>query len=85
MILQTLNSIKISSEKNIENESKKIETANSIEKLLNQIDFTTEIVPTENLERLRKLFTSLKNEELNSEEIELLSKISKLDNNDKLE
>lgn len=77
MILQTLNSIKISSEKNIENESKKIKTANSIEKLLDQIDFTTETVPTNDLKKLKKLFISLKGEELTIHELHLIEEITK--------
>jgi len=81
MIQDVISQIKLSANTTIENEVELLVAANTIENLLNQIDFSSEIVPIDNFDRLKKLFTSLKEEELNTKEIELISKINKIYNN----
>ena len=53
----------------------KLNAANSIKELLNQIDFKAEVVPENNLEMFTNLLTSLKGEPLNKEEKELVGEI----------
>jgi len=76
MILKKLSTIKSSSENIIDNETNRIKTAISIEQLLKQIDFTSEIVPTNDSEKLKKLFTSLKGEKLTNSEHKLIEEIT---------
>ncbi len=53
----------------------KLKAANSIKVLLEQIDFKAEMVPENNLEMFARLITSLKGEQLNEEENELIWEI----------
>jgi hypothetical protein len=54
-----------------------LESVRSLKNLLNQIDFTAEFVPTENIKRLNTLFESLKGEALTKQEMAIIKKISK--------
>jgi len=76
MILKTISIIKQNSNVNIQNEVEKLETIATIEKLLNEVDFTSEVVPTHNVERLTNLLSSLKEEKLNTKEIALVKEIT---------
>lgn len=76
MILKTISIIKQNSNVNIQNEVEKLETIATIEKLLNEVDFTAEVVPTHNVERLTNLLSSLKEEKLNTKEIALVKEIT---------
>ncbi len=49
----------------------------SIRKLLRQIDFTSEVVPVEDKEKLNKLLVSLKGNMLNNYETVLVEEITK--------
>lgn len=81
MIHHIISQIKLSVNTAIENEVELLVAANTIENLLNQIDFTSEIVPIDDFDRLKKLLTSLKEEELNTKEIELITIINKTSKN----
>lgn len=81
MIHHIISQIKLSANTAIENEVELLVAANTIENLLNQIDFTSEIVPIDDFDRLKKLLTSLKEEELNTKEIELITIINKTSKN----
>lgn len=76
MIHQKISKIKLSATKRIDEEVNKLVAANTIQELLNQIDFNSEVVPIHDCKKLIKLFTSLKGKELNTNEIELIKEIS---------
>ena len=54
---------------------RKIETIIEFKELLNQIDFSTEVVPIEDNEKLTNLLTSLKGKQLSSIETKLVEEI----------
>jgi len=56
-------------------DKKKLEAANAIKKLLEKIDYKSEMVPENNLEMFTKLIVSLKGEPINTDEAELLKEI----------
>jgi len=76
MILKTISIIKHTSKINIQNEVEKLETITTIEKLLNEVDFTAEVVPTNDADKLTNLISSLKEDELNKKEIALVEEIA---------
>jgi hypothetical protein len=55
--------------------NEKLKAANSIKKLLEQIDYKAEVVPENNPEMFIRLLTSLKKEPLNKDENELVAEI----------
>lgn len=76
MILKTISIIKHTSTINIQKEVEKLETIATIENLLNQVDFTSEVVPINDVDKLTKLISSLKEAELNTKEIALVKEIT---------
>lgn len=76
MIHQKISKIKLSATNIIDEEVNRLVAANTIQELLNQIDFNSEVVPMHDSEKLIKLFTSLKGKELNITEIGLIKEIS---------
>lgn len=76
MIIEKLSKIKLEAENKIKSEYRKIETVKNFKKLLNQIDFTAEVVPTEDSKRLTKVLTSLKGKALNRSESKLVVEIA---------
>ena len=76
MIIEKLSKIEKIAECNMHSEYRKIETVRVFKKLLNQIDFSSEIVPIEDSERLIKLMTLLKGEQLNGSETNLVEEIT---------
>lgn len=76
MIHQKISKIKLSATNIIDEEVNRLVAANTIQELLNQIDFNSEVVPMHDSEKLIKLFTSLKGKELNIAEIGLIKEIS---------
>jgi len=76
MIQKKISYIKQLSTMKIEIEAEKLETITIIENLLTKLDFNSEVVPTNNLEKLINLLTSLKGEALNHQEKELVLEIS---------
>ena len=73
MILDKLTSIELEVKSNIYKEQNKLVAIKTLQDLLDQIDFNSEIVPMENIEKLSRLLNSLKGRALNEEERELLS------------
>jgi len=55
---------------------RKLAAIRSIRKLLNQIDFSSEIVPIEDKESLERLFVSLKGKILDKDEKELIEELT---------
>jgi len=76
MILKTISIIKHTSKINIQNEVEKLETITTIEKLLSEIDFSSEEVPVNDVEKLTNLLKVLKDGELNANEIALVKEIA---------
>jgi hypothetical protein len=76
MIQKIISSIKENSTLKIENEVQRLDAISTIEDLLIQIDFTAETVPTNDTEKLQKLLTSLKGQNLNNKEIEIIKDIA---------
>ena len=75
MILEKLSKIEIKANNNINREYRKIQTLRGIENLLNQIDFSSEVVPINDDKRLIKVLASLKGKQLNKCEIKLVEEI----------
>lgn len=75
MILEKLTKIEVAVKYNINSEYRKIETIRGFKELLNQIDFSSEIVPVEDSERLTKVLTSLKGKQLNRCESNLVEEL----------
>jgi hypothetical protein len=75
MILEKLTKIEVAVKYNINSEYRKIETIRGLKELLNQIDFSSEIVPADDSERLTKVLTSLKGKELNRCESQLIEEL----------
>lgn len=57
-------------------DNKKLAAIKSIRGIISQIDFTSEVVPIDEPERLIKLLTSLKGEQLTGQEIDIVYTIS---------
>jgi len=77
MIVEKLSQIEVEAKYNINSEYRKIETISGIKRLLNQIDFSSEIVPIEDSERLTNIMTYLKGKQLNGCESNLVKEIIK--------
>ncbi len=75
MIIEKLSLIESKAENNINNEYKRLAAIRSIKTLLDQIDFSAEIVPMEDKERLVELLTFLKEQQLNDYENQLVEEI----------
>jgi len=75
MIIEKLSKIEATAKYNIYSEYRKIETIMEFKELLNQIDFSSEVVPIEDSERLTNLLTSLKGKQLSSIETKLVEEI----------
>jgi hypothetical protein len=73
MISEKLSIIELEVKFNIYKEQNKLTAIRNIQDLLLQIDFETEIVPTNDIDRLKELISTLKGKALNEEERELLS------------
>lgn len=68
--------MKMKASENVAIETKKIEALKSIEHLLNEIDFSSEVVPTNNVDKLISLITNLKGNELSFNELEVVKEIT---------
>jgi len=77
MILNIISSIKQSVNVSSEIETQRLVAINNIEELLNQIDFSSEVVQTHDKEKLTKLLSSLKGKSLNKQELALVEDITK--------
>ena len=75
MILDKLSKLELEAIKTIAEKEKKMDTINSIKELLNKIDFSSEVVPVGNSERLKNLLSTLKGKELSESEIQLVKEL----------
>ena len=57
-------------------ETNRLEAIHTIEHLLDEIDFSSEVVPTNDIEKLKNLLTNLKGDNLTSKEIEIAKEIN---------
>ena len=76
MIIKKLSKIEVASKYNINSEYRKIEAIRVFRELLKQIDFSSEIVPIENNEKLTEMLTSLKGKRLSGCETKLIEEIT---------
>ena len=77
MIIEQLSKIEITSKYRINAEHQKIDAVKGFKELLKQIDFSSEIIPFQESEKLHHLFTSLKGQPLNQYEITLVQEMAK--------
>ena len=75
MILDKLTSIELEVKSSIYRKQSKLVAIKTLQDLLDQIDFSAEVVPMENIEKLSRLLNSLKGRALNEEERELLIRL----------
>lgn len=75
MIQHIISEIKKTSTIKLDNEVKRIHAIETIENLLNTIDFSSEIVPISNNEKLKHLLTQLKGSNLTIKELEIVKEI----------
>jgi len=78
MILEKLLKLELEAKFNIENEYQRIETINGFRELLSQIDFSSEIMPIEDRERLTNIMTDLKGKQLTRSEDKLVDEIIRI-------
>ena len=76
MIIEQLTKIEITSKYRIDSEHQKIDAVKGFKELLKQIDFSSEIIPFQDYEKLKSLFTSLKGTPLSQSEITLIEEIA---------
>lgn len=76
MLRHIISNIKLSASYEINREMKRFSVANSIQEMLDKVDFDSESIPTRDFNQLQKLFTTLKGEDLSISEIELIEEIS---------
>ena len=76
MIQNIISNIKLSATFKIDEEVDRLTAANSIQKLLNEIDFNSEIVPIDNTDKLKNLLESIKEKPLSQKELKLVSEIT---------
>ena len=75
MIIEKLSKIELASKYKINSEYRKLETVRNFRELLHEIDFSSEIVPVEDIEKLTDLLTLLKGNELNKCEVSLIKEL----------
>lgn len=75
MILKILSEIKLNSRAKIEEEAHKVLAISSIQKMLAEIDFESEIVQINDANKLINLLTSLKGKPLTKDEINIIEEI----------
>lgn len=75
MIIEKLLTIESEVKSNIYKEQNRLISIKTFQILLSKIDFDSEVVQIENLEKLTDLLISLKGRALNEEEMELLERI----------
>jgi len=75
MILDKLHQIEEKSRLSIKKEKERINTIKSMRELLNQIDFSSEIVPVKDIKQLTILIYSLKGKVLTEEEMNIINEL----------
>jgi len=76
MIIEKLTSEASMIEENIRKDYNKLNAIDSLLLLFNQIDFSAELVPTKDPEKMITLLTSLKGEDLTEQEVKLVHQIA---------
>ena len=76
MIIEKLTSEASMIEENIRKDYNKLNAIDSLLLLFNQIDFSAELVPTKDPEKMITLLTSLKGEGLTEQEVKLVHQIA---------
>ena len=77
MILEILEKAVDETQYRLEKEKERLNAIKSIREILSEIDFTAEVVPVEDENRLIRLLISLKGKPLAQNEIELINEIVK--------
>jgi len=80
MILEKLLEAENTIKENIKLNVRILESIRSIRKLLRQIDFSSEVVPIEDKEKLQRLLISLKGDTLTKDELVLMEELTKYQN-----
>ncbi len=75
MIIDKLSKIELTSKYRINSEYRKLDTVRIFKELLNQVDFSSEVVPTEDYKKLTKVLTSLKGKQLSKCEAKLIEEL----------
>jgi len=75
MILDKLYQIEEKSKLSIKKEKERINTVKSMRRLLNQIDFSSEVVPIKDIKHLTMLISSLKGKILTEEEMNIINEL----------
>ena len=76
MIIEKLTSEASMIEENIRKDYNRLNAIDSLLLLFNQIDFSAELVPTKDPEKMITLLTSLKGESLTEQEVKLVHQIA---------
>ena len=76
MIIEKLTSEASMIEENIRKDYNRLNAIDSLLLLFNQIDFSAELVPTKDPEKMITLLTSLKGENLTEQEVKLVHQIA---------
>ena len=76
MIIEKLTSEASMIEENIRKDYNKLNAIDSLLLLFNQIDFSAELVPTKDPDKMITLLTSLKGEDLTEQEVKLVHQIA---------
>ena len=76
MIIEKLTSEASMIEENIRKDYNKLNAIDSLLLLFNQIDFSAELVPTKDPDKMITLLTSLKGESLTEQEVKLVHQIA---------
>jgi len=80
MILENLSMAEKTVKENIKLNVRILESIRSIRKLLRQIDFSSEVVPIEDKEKLQRLLISLKGDSLTRDELALVEELKNIQN-----
>jgi len=75
MIIDKLSKIELTSKYRINSEYRKLDTVRIFKELLNQVDFSSEVVPMEDYKKLTKVLTSLKGKQLSKCETKLIEEL----------
>ena len=80
MILENLLMAEKTVKENIKLNLRMLESIKSIRKLLRQIDFSSEVLPIEDKEKLQRLLISLKGDSLTRDEVALVDELKNIQN-----
>lgn len=80
MILEKLLQSENTAKQTIKENVRKLAAIRSVRKLLEKIDFSSEVVPDDDRDKLNKLLQSLKGSILDKDELDLLEEITRKNN-----